>query len=225
MGKVNKLNSIIKRVNNNVRRRQRVLSKLKSMRNKISKSNKNYNRYKQNKNTRIPKLSRKKRNELCFKISRSKKNNANNLLRKKRSNVSKQKREIRQIVNNIKESIMMDNRQMNINDPIMNDEPVIMDINDPIIMNDEQVNMNNNEQQVNINIDQQINLVESNRLIQNCVILNVHGEKIEIPNEYPGDLWVHNNLEFDRDKPLEYFDAEHLYNTYKYYKNICYGIN
>ena len=209
MGKVNKLNSIIKRVNNNVRRKQRVLSKLKSIRNKMA-NNKNYSRYKQNKNTKIPKLSRKNKNEICFKISRSKKHNANNVLRKKRSNVAKQKREIRQIVNNIKESIMNTNEQMNANTAVMN-------INEPVVLD--------NKQQGKMNIDQQMNLAESNRLIQNCVILNVHGEKIEIPDEYPGDLWVHNNLEFDRDKPLEYFDEEHLRNTYKYYKNICYGKN
>ena len=209
MGKVNKLNSIIKRVNNNVRRKQRVLSKLKSIRNKMA-NNKNYSRYKQNKNTKIPKLSRKNKNEICFKISRSKKLNANNVLRKIRSNVAKQKREIRQIVNNIKESIMNTNEQMNANTAVMN-------INEPVVLD--------NKQQGKMNIDQQMNLAESNRLIQNCVILNVHGEKIEIPDEYPGDLWVHNNLEFDRDKPLEYFDEEHLRNTYKYYKNICYGKN
>ena len=51
------------------------------------------------------------------------------------------------------------------------------------------------------------------------------GEKLEIPREYPGDLWVHSNLEFDRDKPIEYFSQEHLQNTFSHYKNICFGKN
>ena len=236
MGKVNKLNSIIKRVNNNVRRRQRVLSKLKSMRNKITKNNSNYSRYKQNKNTKIPKLSKKKRNEICFKItkaSRKKQKKTENLLRNQRNKIAKQKEEIRVIINNIKNSLKNDKQNqvnMNVNDPV----------NEQIATDNEQqqVNMNandNEQQQVNMNVndndDQVIMNVKSTRSLEkkniknDCIILNVHGEKIEIPKEYPGDLWVHSNLEFNRDKPIEYFSQEHLQNTFSHYKHICYGKN
>ena len=57
-----------------------------------------------------------------------------------------------------------------------------------------------------------------------CRFKNFHEEDIEIPNTYPGDLWVHNNLVVDRDKPLEYFDEDYLKEVYANHKKICYGI-
>lgn len=56
-----------------------------------------------------------------------------------------------------------------------------------------------------------------------CVLKNVHEEMVEIPYEYPGDLWVHNNLEHQRDKPLEYFDNDHLKDVYSHHRKICYS--
>ena len=57
-----------------------------------------------------------------------------------------------------------------------------------------------------------------------CSIINVHDEDILLPKTYPGDLWVHNNLEHQRDKPLEYFTSDHLKEVYRKHRNICYGI-
>jgi hypothetical protein len=57
-----------------------------------------------------------------------------------------------------------------------------------------------------------------------CKFKNFHEEHIEIPSDYPGDLWVHNNLVADRDKPLEYFDEDYLKEVYSNHKKICYGI-
>jgi hypothetical protein len=56
-----------------------------------------------------------------------------------------------------------------------------------------------------------------------CVLKNVHEEMVEIPYEYPGDLWVHNNLEHQRDKPLEYFNDDHLKDVYSHHRKICFG--
>jgi len=57
-----------------------------------------------------------------------------------------------------------------------------------------------------------------------CNFINFHEEHIEIPNYYPGDLWVHHNLVVDRDKPLEYFDEDYLKEVYKKHRKICYGV-
>ena len=46
---------------------------------------------------------------------------------------------------------------------------------------------------------------------------------VEIPYEYPGDLWVHNNLEHQRDKPLDYFNDDHLKDVYSHHRKICFG--
>ena len=72
-----------------------------------------------------------------------------------------------------------------------------------------------NNLRVNLGINKQQNLNESK-------IMNVHDEIIHLPYEYPGDLWVHNNLEHRRDKPLEYFTSEHLRKVFDNYKRICY---
>ena len=78
-----------------------------------------------------------------------------------------------------------------------------------------------------------INKIESQQEINNeinytndpepCLIKNVHEEMVEVPYRYPGDLWVHNNLEFNRDKPLEYFNEEDLKSVYSKYRKICFG--
>ena len=52
-----------------------------------------------------------------------------------------------------------------------------------------------------------------------CLLKNVHDEMVEVPIEYPGDLWVHNNLEHQRDKPLEYFNDDHLKDVYGHNEN------
>lgn len=57
-----------------------------------------------------------------------------------------------------------------------------------------------------------------------CKFKNFHEEHIEIPDTYPGDLWVHNNLLADRDKPLEFFDEDYLKEVYSNHRKICYGI-
>lgn len=57
-----------------------------------------------------------------------------------------------------------------------------------------------------------------------CRFKNFHEEDIEIPHTYPGDLWVHNNLVVDRDKPLEYFDEDYLKEVYANHRKICYGL-
>ena len=56
-----------------------------------------------------------------------------------------------------------------------------------------------------------------------CVLKNAHEEMVEIPYEYPGDLWVHNNLEHQRDKPLDYFNDDHLKDVYSHHRKICFG--
>jgi hypothetical protein len=57
-----------------------------------------------------------------------------------------------------------------------------------------------------------------------CRFKNFHEEHIEIPHTYPGDLWVHNNLLADRDKPLDFFEEEYLKEVYSNHRKICYGI-
>ena len=57
-----------------------------------------------------------------------------------------------------------------------------------------------------------------------CKIKNVHDEIIELPKEYPSDLWVHNNLVSQRDKPLEAFDSDELKELYMENYKICYGL-
>ena len=67
-----------------------------------------------------------------------------------------------------------------------------------------------------------------NKLYNNkniCKFRNFHEEDIEIPETYPGDLWVHNNLLANRDKPLEYFEEDYLKDVYSDHRKICYGIN
>lgn len=65
-------------------------------------------------------------------------------------------------------------------------------------------------------------MVNSNEHI--CRFKNFHEEHIEIPHTYPGDLWVHNNLLADRDKPLDFFEEEYLKEVYSNHRKICYGI-
>ena len=59
---------------------------------------------------------------------------------------------------------------------------------------------------------------------QTCNFKNFHEEHIEIPKTYPGDLWVHNNLLVERDKPLERFDEDYLKEIYANHRKICYGV-
>lgn len=85
-----------------------------------------------------------------------------------------------------------------------------------------------------INLRNKRNLINNQNHIQNknhnlnqnpiCKFKNFHEEHIEIPDTYPGDLWVHNNLLEDRDKPLEFFDEDYLKEVYSNHKKICYGI-
>ena len=60
---------------------------------------------------------------------------------------------------------------------------------------------------------------------KDCIMMTPTGDKVKITEEYPGDLWEHSNLEFNRDKPIEYFSQEHFQNTFSHYKHICYGKN
>lgn len=68
------------------------------------------------------------------------------------------------------------------------------------------------------------NTYNSNNNNHICKFKNFHEEDIEIPHTYPGDLWVHNNLVVDRDKPLKYFDEDYLKEVYANHRKICYGI-
>jgi len=70
--------------------------------------------------------------------------------------------------------------------------------------------------------DKSNSMINSNDHI--CRFKNFHEEHIEIPNTYPGDLWVHNNLLADRDKPLDFFEEEYLKEVYSNHRKICYGI-
>lgn len=56
-----------------------------------------------------------------------------------------------------------------------------------------------------------------------CLYKNFHEENVEVPESYPGDLWVHNNLLAERDKPLELFDEDYLKEVYANHRRICYG--
>lgn len=66
------------------------------------------------------------------------------------------------------------------------------------------------------------NINNSNKHL--CNFKNFHEENIEIPDYYPGGLWVHNNLLADRDKPLEFFDEDYLKEVYAKHRKICYGV-
>ena len=70
------------------------------------------------------------------------------------------------------------------------------------------------------NLDNMSNNMSNNT----CNYKNFHEEHIEIPDNYPGDLWVHHNLVVDRDKPLEYFDEDYLKEVYENHRKICYGV-
>ena len=80
---------------------------------------------------------------------------------------------------------------------------------------------NNSPQVMKNNSPQVMNSIRNNE--NHCILKNVHDEMVEIPEEYPGDLWVHNNLEHQRDKPLEYFSDEHLKDVYGHHRKICFG--
>ena len=68
-----------------------------------------------------------------------------------------------------------------------------------------------------ININEVVVTAEKN------IVEKTQTSMIEVPIEYPGDLWVHNNLEHQRDKPLEYFNDEHLKDVYGHHRRICFG--
>ena len=80
---------------------------------------------------------------------------------------------------------------------------------------------NNSTQSMKNNSTQSMNSNMNNET--KCVLKNVHDEMVEIPISYPGDMWVHNNLEHQRDKPLEYFNDEHLKDVYGHHRKICFG--
>jgi hypothetical protein len=56
-----------------------------------------------------------------------------------------------------------------------------------------------------------------------CKIITAHNEIIVFPSKYPGDMWVHNYLEKEHHKPIEYFSGEYLKSIYNKYRRICYG--
>ena len=58
------------------------------------------------------------------------------------------------------------------------------------------------------------NTLKNNKNNHICLYKNFHEENIEVPYSYPGDLWVHNNLLVERDKPLELFDEDYLKEVY-----------
>jgi len=67
------------------------------------------------------------------------------------------------------------------------------------------------------------NTLKNNKNNHICLYKNFHEENIEVPYSYPGDLWVHNNLLVERDKPLELFDEDYLKEVYNNHRRICYG--
>lgn len=54
-----------------------------------------------------------------------------------------------------------------------------------------------------------------------CMIMNPNQEIVAVPNEYPGDDWVHANLMYNRDKPVEAFDTDDLKEQYHKYRKMC----
>ena len=54
-----------------------------------------------------------------------------------------------------------------------------------------------------------------------CIIMNPNQEIVAVPNEYPGDDWVHANLMYHRDKPVEAFDKDDLKEQYHKYRKMC----
>ena len=54
-----------------------------------------------------------------------------------------------------------------------------------------------------------------------CKIMNPNQEIVALPNEYPGDDWVHANLMYNRDKPVEAFDSDELKEQFKKYSKMC----
>ena len=54
-----------------------------------------------------------------------------------------------------------------------------------------------------------------------CMVMNPDQEIVALPNQYPGDHWVHANLMYNRDKPLEAFDSDILKEQYNKYRKMC----
>ena len=67
--------------------------------------------------------------------------------------------------------------------------------------------------------------IEMNKITEMAYIISPNNDKILLPTEYPGDLWVYQNLEPNNHIPLEYYQKykdEHLMSVYMKYWNICY---
>lgn len=54
-----------------------------------------------------------------------------------------------------------------------------------------------------------------------CKVMNPDQEIVDLPNTYPGDDWVHANLMYNRDKPVEFFDTDVLKQQYNKYRDMC----
>ena len=178
-----RLNKRIKKVQNNISGRQKLLSKLYRI--KLEQEKKKSTKKQKKPKKSKPNSSRKRR----YKKSPKK---------QKRSKVSPRRRRVRKVR-----------------------KPKVVNNN---IVNNVNSNRGNNMNNVNSNRGNNMNNVNSNRGNANkCLLKNVHDEMVEVPIEYPGDLWVHNNLEHQRDKPLEYFNDDHLKDVYGHHRKICYG--
>ena len=204
-----RLNKRIKKVQNNISGRQKLLSKLYRI--KLEQAKK-----KSSKKQRLPKRP-------ITKSKSPKKQKRRHKKQKKRSKVSPRRRVRKvskpKVVNNNLNGRnnnnlnVRNNNAMNVNGRNNN----AMNVNGRNNLN----GRNNNEMNVNRNNNY---LKRGNAInVDKCVLKNVHDEMVEIPTEYPGDLWVHNNLEHQRDKPLEYFNDEHLKDIYGHHRKICFG--
>lgn len=54
-----------------------------------------------------------------------------------------------------------------------------------------------------------------------CKVMNPDQEVVDLPSQYPGDDWVHANLMYNRDKPVEAFDSDVLKEQFHKYRKMC----
>ena len=188
-----RLNKRIIKVRNNISGRQKLLSKLLRIK-KQQKGTRRKPKPKPKPKPKVVKQMKKRKVSMKPVVRRPRRRR----IVKPNTNANKSQRVISIPSNNV---ILNSNTTMKNNSPqvMKNNSPQVMKNNSPQVMNS---NMNNENQ---------------------CILKNVHDEMVVIPEEYPGDLWVHNNLEHQRDKPLEYFSDEHLKDVYGHHRKICFG--
>ena len=202
-----RLNKRIRKVRNNISGRQKLLSKLLRIK-KQQKGTKRRPALKQNQNKKPKVVNQMKKRKVSMKpvVRRPRRRRIFKLKSIANTNANTNQRVI---------SIPSNNVIINSNTSMKNNSTQSMKNNSIQSMKNNSIQSmkNNSIQSMNSNMNNETK----------CVLKNVHDEMVEIPISYPGDMWVHNNLEHQRDKPLEYFNDEHLKDVYGHHRKICFG--